>query len=762
MSEEKKDFLATARERYKRAIEADEDNWKHALEVLKFRNGEHWPEKIKNDRMNDPEGSRPCEVVDKTEQHLNQICNDERQNRPSIKVRPVDDIGDPEVAEVFQGLVRHIEDRSSADVAYDTAYEQAADAGFGYFRVLTEYSDPMQFDQDIVIKRIRNRFQVVLDPDRQEPDGSDAKFAFIVEKMKKEEYEAAYGDEHPVDFDTEGKTFEGWIEKEHVLVAEYFRIEYEETTICRYTDGKVYRSDRPIPPEAGMKVLNERGKPIERKTRIPTVKWSKINGKEEIEKRDWAGKYIPIIEVIGKELDIEGKVHKSGLLKNAMGPQRMHDYSASSFIENVALAPRAPWTAAEGQLEGHEHDWRTANRRNLSVLTYKPVLLDGNVQVPPPTRLPAPGIPVGWQQALMNSEHDIQAAMGRYDASLGADSNEKSGVALQKKQRESDTATFHYQDNLSRSIRHCGRILIDLIPKIYDTRRVARILGEDGSTDQVLLDPGLDRPVMDNPEPGSKIKKIYNLNVGKYDVTVSVGPSYTTKRQEAADQMVQVLTAKPELLNIIGDLAFRNMDWPGSDQIADRLKKMLPPQLQESEDDDEESVVPTPQGPITASQAAQMLEGLTMELQQAQEALQKAGDLEELSKAVHDEAHRVELDKKDVAHAMEKMEMQAGGAGGQGGPQGRMGGGRMGQGGQGMGMPGINVIDSTAAAPLEAVAQGVMAVAQAVADQGPLLLEVARATEAAAKASLAPRRNQMILDGELLESISQPVVETLQ
>lgn len=632
------DLIATARDRYKRAIDAESDNRKHALECVKFRNLEQWDTEIKRARETDPEGPRPCTVVDKTNQYLRQVCNDERQNRPAIKVRPVDDKADPEVAEVFQGIVRHIEDRSGADIAYDTAYEHAAEGGFGYFRVLTEYEDEASFQQDIVIKRIRNRFQVVLDPDRQEPDGSDAKYGFVIEKMPRDEYKASYPKASELSYEVEGKLYPDWVEENNVIVAEYFRVEKQEKTICLWKSGRVTvkdEEDKDASQYIGDSIIKER------KASIPVVKWSKINAVEELESRDWLGKYIPIVEVIGNELDIEGKSVKSGLMKGAMEPQRIHNYASSSFIENVALAPRAPWVAAEGQIEGHENDWRTANRRNLSVLTYKPVVMEGNVPVPPPLRQPPPGIPAGWQQTLMNTEHDIQASMGMYNASLGADSNEKSGVALQKKQREADTATFHYMDNLSRSIRYLGRILVDLIPKVYDTERVARILGDDGKTDQAMLNPNIQRPVIEKEGPDGKIQKIYNLGVGKYDVTVSSGPSYTTKRQEALDWQMQAVTARPELLNIIGDIMFRNMDAPGADKIADRLKKMLPPPLQEP-DEGEQPMVQTPQGPIPIDQAGQVISQLTQQLQQASEAIQKA----EVQKQAN-EAAKIEIQKFD-------------------------------------------------------------------------------------------------------------------
>ncbi|MHB1326874.1 MAG: portal protein [Gemmatimonadales bacterium] len=639
-------LLKTARDRYKRAIDADKENREHALEVLKFRNLEQWDPAIKNARERDPEGARPCTVVDKTNQFLRQVCNDERQNRPAIKVRPVDDNGDPEVADVYQGLIRNIEDQSGADIAYDTSFEHAADGGFGYIRVVSEYCDDMSFDQDLRIKRVRNRFQVVMDPDRQEPDGSDSKFAFVVEKMLRTDYEEQYK-EHPVDFDADGKVYPEWVEKDHVLVAEYWRIESEQKTLVMWADGST-SIEGEMPKVAGLAPMLREGKPVTRKTTVKKVKWSKINGKEELEKRDWPGKWIPIVEVIGNELDIEGKSVKCGLYKPAMEPQRIHNYAAASFIENVALAPKAPWVAAQGQVEGIEHDWRTANRRNLALLTYKPLLMDGQVPVPPPQRASPPGIPVGWQQTLQNTEHDIQASMGMYNASLGAESNEKSGIALQKKQREADTATFHYSDNLSRSIRHVGRILLDLIPHYYDTERVARILGEDGEPRMAKLNPDQDQAVVEQPTQEGKVEKIYNLNVGKYDVTASAGPSFTTKRQEAAEFMSNVAAAAkdPATVQVATYLAVKNSDMAGAEEAVRMIKKMLPPGLVEPEEGEEEvPMVNTPQGPIPLPAAEQMIGQLMQQAEQAEEAMKKAGDLQQMEQHVKDEATKVDAER---------------------------------------------------------------------------------------------------------------------
>ena len=575
-------LLTTARKRFDYCIEQDQKNRERALEAIKFRDGEQWPDKIKKERETDPEGARPCLVVDKTNQYINQVKNDQRQNRPAIKVRPVDDKGDKAVAEILQGIIRHIEDSSSADFAYDTAFEHSVDGGFGYFRILTEFCEEDSFDQDIKIKRIRNRFSVYLDPDHQEPDGSDSQYGFVTEFIDKDEYKRQFPGKEPLDFQTDGKdeSYRAWMTAEKVRIAEYFYLSNESKTLLLLDDGTTVFKDalQEVVEDRALQGLPPPEVVKSRETAVRKVHWCKIDGKQKLETKEWAGKYIPVVEVVGNELDVEGERRLSGLIKSAMDPQRIHNFASSAFVENVALAPRAPWTAAEGQMEGHEDDWKTSNRRNIAVLEWKPTTYDNGTPVPQPQRQMPPGISPGWQQVLQNSEHDIQASMGMYSASLGEPSNEKSGKAILARQREGDTATFHYIDNLSRSIRHCGRILVDLIPKIYDTQRIARIIGEDGKPDMVELNPEQDAPVV---EMGKK--KIYNLHVGKYDVSVTVGPSYTTKRQEAAESMVELTRASPELMQVAGDVMIRNMDWPGADQIADRLKAMLPPAIQKME-----------------------------------------------------------------------------------------------------------------------------------------------------------------------------------
>lgn len=644
-----KDLLKTAQERYKRCVDLEAENRRRALEALKFRNLEQWDQQVKNTRETDPEGARPCLVLDKTNQAVRQVVNDIRQNRPSIKVRPADDYADKRTAEIYQGIIRHIEACSNADIAYDTGAEQAVDGGFGYWRIVTEYCDEMSFDQDIRIKRVRNRFSVYLG-EHQEPDGSDAKYGFVAEKMSLEDFKAQYPDAKKTDFSA---SVDGtWVvSDDQLIVAEYFYIEYESAEIALLPDGQVVRKSE-VPQ--GITPVKTR------KTRLPRVKWAKITQLEVLETRDWPGKTIPIPEVVGNELDIEGKRYLSGMITAAMDAQRMYNYAGSSFVESVGLAPRAPWVIAEGQIEGHENDWKTANRRNLSALIYKPVLMEGAngpIAVPAPQRQSPPGIPSGWQAVMANSEHDIQGAMGLYRESLGESSNAKSGRAILARQKEGDTGSFHYADNQLRAVRYTGQCLVDLIPKIYDTKRIARILGEDGKEEYAQIDPELQDETgrkiayKEREREDGSIEKIYNLSVGRYDVIVSAGPSYTTKRQEGAEFLMNVSQSSPQLMPIIGDLMFKSLDMPYADEVAERLEKMLPPQLQEKDDGGEEDLT------VKAQQIEQLGQALAAKEQQltaiAQEMTVKEDELKALEQSVgadkaqvQAERHALQADRK--------------------------------------------------------------------------------------------------------------------
>lgn len=641
MAESKKEkIVEEALKRFQICEERWKENRDRAREAIQFRDLKQWDEQVKNARENDPEGARPCLTLDKLNQYVNQVVNDGRQNRPAIKVRPVDDEADPKTAEIFQGIVRHIEDNSNADVAYDTGLEHATDGGFGYWRITTDYVDETSFEQDIFIKRVRNRFSVYLDPNAQEPDGSDAEYGFVYEDMPKDEFKRRWPKATVEDFKTEKPApWElGWTNEDMVRVSEYFRVKKEPGMLIMLDDGTQItdKEDDPNGPRAHFK---------SRKVWHRKIEWFKLTSSEVLDEREWPGKHIPIIQVVGNEIDMDGKLHTSGLIRAGMDAQRMYNYSASSFVENVALAPKAPYIAADGQVEKYENEWKQANKRNLSVLRYKPVDVEGQ-QVPPPQRSAPPGIPSGWSGLMQTNQADIQSALGMYDSDLGAPGNETSGKAIMARQSAGDTGTFHYIDNLSRSIRHTGRILIDLIPEIYDTSRVARILGEDGTPETVELDPEQEQAMESfRDQETGEIQRIYNLGVGKYDVTVTTGPAYATKREEAAERMVNIVQAYPNLMPIAGDIMFRNMDWPGAEEVAERLKRSLSPEMTADEDE-----------MIPAEQAKQQVQELQQKLQ---EALQGKEAQELANKQRETDIKRFEAETKRLESESKIQENQA-------------------------------------------------------------------------------------------------------
>jgi hypothetical protein len=591
-----KDLLFEARQRLNMAISASSESRDDELDDLKFYAGSsdnmyQWPTDVLATRgisNGQSLGARPCLTINKLPQHVHQVTNEQRMNRPGIKVIPSDDEAQEEVAEIFNGVIRHIEYISDADVAYDTACENQVAFGEGYVRLLTDYCDDDTFDQDIKIGRVRNSFSVYMDPTIQDPTGADAKWCFITEDLTKQEYERLYPDAAPVsslmNMGIGDQSINQWLNENTVRIAEYFYIDYEKRKLNLYP-GNQTAYDGTIEDQALRSMF---GKPTrQRESSIRKVKWCKINGYEILEQSDWAGKYIPVIRVIGNEFEVDGRMYISGLVRNAKDAQRMYNYWVSQEAEMLALAPKAPFIGYGGQFEGYEQQWKTANTTNWPYLEVNPDVTDGaGSALPLPQRAQPPMASSGLLQAKMGASEDIKSATGQYNASLGMTSNERSGRAILARQREGDIGTYHYVDNLARAIRHVGRQLVDLIPKIYDTSRIARIIAEDGESSTVKINPMQEEPVrkiMD--EEGKVIDKIYNPAVGKYDVRVITGPGYATKRQEALESMAQLLQGNPTLWQVAGDLFVKNMDWPGADDLAARLARTIDPKILNAEED---------------------------------------------------------------------------------------------------------------------------------------------------------------------------------
>jgi soluble cytochrome b562 len=619
------DVLSTARDRLSMAISAYSESREDELDDLRFYAGSpdnqwQWPADVLATRgavQGQTINARPCLTINKLPQHVHQITNDQRQNRPSVKVIPVDDNADVEVAEIFNGMIRHIEYISDADVAYDTACENQVAYGEGYIRILTEYCDDDTFDQDIKIARVRNSFSVYMDPLIQDPCGSDAKWCFITEDLSQDEYHRLFPNASPLStLETLGvgdQNLSQWLNTNTIRIAEYFYCDYERKTLNLYP-GNVTAFEG-TPEDKQLKAVY--GKPKKsREADIKKIKWCKINGYEILEEQEWAGSCIPVVRVIGNEYEVEGRIYISGLVRNAKDAQRMYNYWTSQEAEMLALAPKAPFIGYGGQFEGYESQWKTANTNNWPYLEVNPDVTDGQGAILPlPQRAQPPMASSGLMQAKLGASEDIKSATGQYNASLGQTSNERSGKAILARQREGDVGTYHYQDNLARAVRYVGRQCVELIPKIYDTQRIARIIGLDGETKMVKIDPTQQEPVrkIQNQE-GIVIDKIYNPSVGKYDVVVATGPGYATKRQEALEAMAQLLQGNPQLWTVAGDLFVKNMDWPGAQEMAKRFAKTIDPKLMGDAEDN-------PQ--LQAAQ--QQMQAMAAELDQLHQMLQNVG-----------------------------------------------------------------------------------------------------------------------------------------
>lgn len=582
-AESDKELIETARSRFKLALDAERENRTLAADDRRFRKGDQWPEAVKMAR--EAKG-RPCLTINKMPQFEQQITNDQRQNRPAIKVHPVDDDADEKTAKVFQGVIKNIEVTSAADTARDTAFENAVRGGYGFYRIVTEYADPASFKQEIRVKRIRDPDTVYLDPNHLEPDGSDTEWGFIFERKPKDQYCSEHGESalaKATDWPSEVNSAPDWIASDSVLVAEYFYRSYEAKEIVLLSDGRVMekRDAADYIKAHAAQAQDLSGQPMQapapaitiiksRTARIPSIKWCKLNGLEVLSKTDWPGQWIPILPVYGAELVVDGKLIRESLIRHAKDPARMYNFWKSCETEAITLAPKSPFVAAVGQIEGFQALWESANRENHAYLPYNPKSENGTL-LPPPQRQNTEANVQAVTQASMLAADEVKACLGLYDASLGAQSNETSGIAIQRRNNQAQTGNFHFTDNLNRTIRHEGRIIVDLIPHIYDTADMARIIGEDGEHDLV--------PINQEFKDDSGEMVTHDLSVGKYDVTIDTGPSYATRREESAEFMQNMVKAYPQTMQVAGDLVLKSMDVPGASELADRFKKTLDPKL---------------------------------------------------------------------------------------------------------------------------------------------------------------------------------------
>lgn len=635
-----KDRLDDAKEAFKLASDAEKEQRIRSLEDLRFAKlGDQWPEQVR--RQREIEG-RPCLTHNRMPSFIKQVVNDARQNRPAMKFHPVGSGATRECAEILDGLARNIEYTSNAEVAYDTALDFSVSCGIGYWLIRTDYADEDSFEQDIQIERVPNPFSIYGDPHSAAADSADWNTAFITDLMTKAEFQRRWPKADTSDFTADGRTSKDllWFQGEQIQVAEWWCRDEVPGRIFKMSDGSIMTEDE-------LEKLNEFLQlngvtPVgDRVVKTHRVTQYLLNGSEILETNAWKGKYIPIVPVYGEEVNVEGKRYFHSLIHFAKDPQRQYNFWRTATTELVALSPKAPFIGVVGQF-ATDKNWATANSASHPYLEAD--VVPGAPSLP--QRQGFAGPPAGALQEALNASDDMKNIMGLHDASLGARSNETSGRAIMARQREGDVSTFNFIDNLSRGIRHSGRIIMDLIPHIYGAERVIRCIKEDGSNfsmpiNQPVIPAQMSQPGMGGPQgpmppqmppgmspsmampppnpqmgpagaamqmpqapemgqpapqgqpqyhpapPGADqdpmmagLVKVFDLSAGKYDVTVEAGPSFTTRREEAASQMMEFMRVLPHAAPLIGDLLAKNLDWPGADEISKRLQAMLPPQVQ--------------------------------------------------------------------------------------------------------------------------------------------------------------------------------------
>lgn len=589
------DIVEEARDLFEACQEAYADQFQASLDDINFcRPGGQWPEDIRAERQAD---NRPCLEVDRLTPFIHQIVNDFRQSRPQAQVNPIGDGADKATAEYEQGMIRHIMYNGNGEVAIDTAFESMVRCGMGYFRILTEYIDDKSFDQEVVLKRIPNTFSVHLDPSFIEPDGSDACYAFVDTWVPADEYRVMYPDSTMASFDTAtwdaiGTEAPEWAERDGaaVRVMEYFKKVRTPVKLYRLQDGRVVDT---VPP--GETPVSDRISIQEK------VVWFKLNAVEVLDTTEWPGKYIPIFPMFGTEINADGRREWFGLVRTAKDPLRAFNYWKTNQAETIALAPKAPWVGPEGFMGASSALWRDSNRKNIPVLQYKHQTSQGQ-PLPPPSRQAIEPPIMAITQAMTGAVDDLKAVTGMYDASLGNREADQSGVAIKQLQRQGQSSNFHYQDNAARTIRHLGRALVDLIPKVYDTQRVVKIVKPDDTADMVVING--------TNKDKDGLQKMFDPNVGRYDVSISVGPSFQTRRQENLALMESMLNSPlgKMMATVAPDLLVSMMDFQIAPELQDRLKKTLPPQFQDNQDGQPQ--VP-PQVQAQMQHMGQMVEALT-------------------------------------------------------------------------------------------------------------------------------------------------------
>ncbi|WP_433705805.1 portal protein [Paraburkholderia sacchari] len=650
MAERKKDIVKRAHDRFAACVSWESDARSRFKDDIRFLfadpdNQDQWNAAVRAQRQL---AGQPMVTINKTHTHWLHVVNDGKENKPSIQISATGDEATYESAQTFEQIVRRIEYISDAQSAYSKAMEFQVGGGIGYWRIVTDYTDEDSFDQEIFIKPIPDPLAVYLDPHIKRRDGSDARFGFIFDDMPTEVAERKYGKISGKSTMGEGEL--SWVRKDSTRVAEYYeRNEAKEWLYAIEGDDGgttlVRESDMPGEAHVLLDQAMEEGKAQRRRVPKWAVEWYLIVGDEIKEQSTWAGKYIPIIRAVGEEVVIEGRLDRKGLTRYLKDAQRAYNYNASAALEFGALQSKSPYMAPVEAIEGLENYWSTANTQNHAYLPYNHADEQG-APIPTPQRQNPPATAPVFMDGMQAAEHELMMASGQYEATFSEQGNEVSGVSIEQRQKQGQRVTFHFQDAMADAIRFTGVQLIDLIPKIYDTKRVLRIRAEDGEEHSIQIDPDAKKSLDQQTNEGqAQSMAIFNPAVGKYDVIAKCGPNFDTRREKAFDAMTQLLAAQPALAQVIGDLYMGTADFPAADKLQERMRNWIPKAiLGEGPSQDEQQMQ------MQLQQAGQIINHLQQQL--ADKSIQQQLESKRVDMdALNHLALRMENDNKSILDA---------------------------------------------------------------------------------------------------------------
>lgn len=603
-------FLKHVRDEFAADAGYDRENRDDALVDLKFLAGDQWDPTVKAARE---DKGRPCLTINVLPQFVGQVIGDRRMNKTAIAVSPKKD-GTKEEAEIRSGIIRGIEAQSRADRVYDATCEDQVACGIGNFRVDMEYAGDDVFDQDILIRQIPNPLAVVWDRMSVDPTGRDARHCFVQDMLPKNIYDRRFP-QHPApselgDMGMSGQMDAGWFDKDVVRITEFWEMIQKPATFALMADGDIKDVTNQDPAQYEQELWRhpETGQPRIRKSHRTYARMHLVTGFALLsEAYELPLTRLPIVKAEGRVIRVGDDRVRFGLVRFARDSQRLKNYWRSVAAETLALAPKAQWVASDDAVEGREDDWRLAHQTGDSLLVY-------NKKGDKPERADPPTVPAALLQEAQMNQQDIKDTTGLQDASLGMRSNEISGRAIKARQNEGDVATIIYHDNLNAAILEGGDIVNQLLPLAYDSVRQVLVVGPDDK-----------RKLMKINDPSDEESPA--ISKGKYDVSLETGPSFSTQRQEAREAMSTLVQTAPDLFIIAGDLLVKNMDWPGSHEISERLRAMMKKQgvLPPDEEDiaNEEAQEPTPE-----EQAAQAMQ--EAQLQDAAAQLEHAAEMRDL------------------------------------------------------------------------------------------------------------------------------------